>query len=173
MGDRTAFTFTVDGLDSLSVNRKHKLARLLGEISEGYLVDFPQSGFDTEPTDRWSNDTWVWTEILCGTVNEIGVSGFTRVIEKLRKWGLDPDGAKIWEDPKYEWLGDMIRYTGGRYLQPQCDSDGNALLVETQIPESAMLSHEALGRFVADHFGFTVAAPWPHTVNAHGEETAS
>ena len=86
---------------------------------------------------------------------------------------MGPDGAKIWEDPRYEWLGDMIQYLSGRYVWTESDSEGNALLVEMQIPESAMLSHEALGRFVADHFGFTVAAPWPHTVNASGEETAS
>ena len=170
MGDRTAFTFTAPGLDGLSAKRKRKLIDLLDNIGDGYVnLGYPQAGFDTLPTDRWSTDSWQWTEVYCGIVDEIGVTGFTRVIEKLRKWGLDPDGAKIWEDPKYEWLGSMIQYLDGRYVWVTCDSDGQALLIEAQIPESAMLSHEALGRFVATHFGFTTVGP--HITI--GEETAS
>lgn len=155
MGDRTAFQFYTRGLDGLSKKRKRKLAELLDDLSAGYL-GFPESGFDSLPTDPFSIDTWQWTEVSCGIVQDIGLTGFQRIVARLQKWGLDTEGLAIWEDPKYEWLGDMIRHIGGREVWTPCDSEGHALLVQAQIPESAMLSYEALGRLVAEYFGIEV-----------------
>lgn len=159
MGDRTAVTLYAKGLDSLSVKRKAKLVDLLGEK---YDLFEPSQGYDTLPTDRWSSNTWQWFECYVGSVYDAGVEAFATVVSKLEKWGLDTTGAKIWEDPKYEHLGTMVLHLSGhRFVHTNCDSDGDGLLGKSEIPESAMVSHEALGEFVASHFGLTVQAEKP------------
>lgn len=64
-------------------------------------------------------------EVVCGTVGEL-----TQPIVEAA-----PGATWImWEDPKYEWLGDVAVYTPelGLYTQA-CDSDGNPVFTDLEI----------------------------------------
>jgi len=47
---------------------------------------------------------------------------------------LSPFAFTLWEDPKYEWLGELWRYApeAGAY-SADCDADGNAVLNTSQV----------------------------------------
>lgn len=67
-----------------------------------------------------------------------------------------------WTDPKYEWLGVVVRYTPdlGRH-QADCDQQGQAVFGEQEILR-AIGNHPALAAFVG--------APWTRALTGSTEE---
>jgi hypothetical protein len=76
-------------------------------------------------------------ENVCGGSEEI----FEQLCEGL------PDAAEIvvWEDPKYEWLGQLFRWKQGqdKPFSAQCDANGLIVLTEGDIERSCMPSRRA------------------------------
>jgi hypothetical protein len=80
-------------------------------------------------------------ENVCGGSAEI----FEQLCERL------PDAAEIvvWEDPKYEWLGQPFRWKHGRDkpFSAQCDANGLVVLTELDIEK---ILHGVAARPVAE-----------------------
>jgi hypothetical protein len=106
--------------------------------------------FDREPTadegkrfadisDSYDGEGWNLGDperhVLSFGVQEHVCGGSDEIFEQLRQ--VLPDAAKIvvWEDPKFEWLGQVFRWKNGqdKPFSAECDANGLVVLTEVDI----------------------------------------
>lgn len=75
--------------------------------------------------------TYMDPEISCGSAQKIA--------QELQNHA--PDASwEIWEDPKYEWLGDLYRYTPELgVFSAECDAEGTAVFTADEVHKLAIL----------------------------------
>jgi hypothetical protein len=149
MGDRTALQMQIiTDDDDLRVKAR--------EVFEEY------SGSDVFEDDWFdgSHQGNVWrvgsAEVSCGSAEELAGA-----LDKLIQEEGKDLAYLLWEDPKYEWLGDLHIHVPGleQDFRADCDSNGNALLTQTQVAhlvESAKAGEDVTAKLLlhsgADHY---------------------
>lgn len=138
MGDRTNLTVEVSGhwpnvkaVDKLRDKLAKKLERWLpGHGLETYDYDGQQSVIGAEGLTGF---TLGWNEMSCGFTDY-----FREDMAKIAKW-LDKHAPtwtefRVWEDPRYEWLGQVVvRTRDGRQFSGDCDASGRLQISEDAI----------------------------------------
>lgn len=143
MSDYTAMT--------VLVTAPKELLPRIATLVESYFGEFT-GGEDPEKPDE-VDLSWEGADVRCGSAGELALE-----LDKLMKtgvegedeYGLDsmpptPFAYKIYEDPKYEWLGDMhirVPLPDGGYLDftSECDANGGVVVGPTEI---LRILHEA------------------------------
>lgn len=147
MGDRTHYTLTLpDELDVAAVRAAAEAfldEPVTAEEARGMLDMAREQDRDVEVTID---------ERRCGEAKE----AVQDVRDALTGHGVDVAFA-CFEDPKYEWLGTLVRHQPGKALHVvDCDSEGHAVLTD-----AALASIEAkvggdpavVLRAIKDHLG--------------------
>lgn len=154
MADRTYFQLVVADCP------RHQAQTVLDIIDEFDL------GLDScgDITELALGEAYTANEIRCGSTEEIA--------EQLAETA--PNASwECWEDPKYEWLGALVRFTPNLGLfTHDCDADGLARFTPKEVASLAVLPdtvdepararelgelhREALDRFIEMNRGLSV-----------------
>ena len=110
--------------------------------------------FDREPTaeegqrfegisDNYYGEDWGLGDpdrhTLSFGVQENVCGGSEEIFEQLREALPDAAEVVVWEDPKYEWLGQVFRWKHGQEEPFSAECDANGLVVLTEIEVEKIL----------------------------------
>lgn len=114
----------------------------------------PESAEAPEPRALLLDERYVYDETALGTSSEVASNLMRRA----------PSTAfECWEDPKYEYGGQIHRYTPELGLfEGDCNSEGQSYLTEDRI--AAFLDTKAYGAL-----GQQAGLPWRHALDAYKE----
>ena len=135
MSDYTSASVEVTFSEPWTVGQSNKFEQVLGQWGPD----------DTTP----NTDKELWAQFY-----ELRVGDVENVFDTLRE--TFPDAAEIvaWEDPKYEWLGQIFRWKRGResVFSASCDADGQVVVTETEIRKAFAADDplDALRRAIGD-----------------------
>lgn len=139
MGDRTSLQMQVITDDA---DLRAKAREVFDEYSGSEIFQDDWHDEDLQHDNVWMVGS---AESPCGNAVELAVA----LDDLLKEEGKDL-AYVVWEDPKYEWLGDVHIHVPG--LEPDfradCDSNGMALLTHAQVAdlvESAKAGHQDIG----------------------------
>lgn len=109
------------------------------------------SRWENLPEDQiMLNHLYLGTSVPCGSADDIGAA-----------LAEEAPGAiwEVWEDPKYEWLGDLRRYAPSLGLfKAECGSDGQPLFTATELRD--LLAKVRRGDDIARDLG----DPWEQLI---------
>ena len=147
MGDRTAFQCTIDACPE---DQREAVREILDEYADH--IDWTRR----LPRELAMGQPYTAHEVSCGTAQEIAGS----LVDAAPGVSFT-----LWEDPAYQWLGDVYAHTPELGMfHAECDANGNPVYSPAQVAD---MIREATSRVpgisaadLATEVGKAMGGPW-------------
>lgn len=136
MGDYTALT--------VLVKAPHQLMPAIEDVVMEYLNEHTRDP-DPEKQPKATEVKWSGGDVRCGSADELATAlrNLMRDGDEDREIAPTPFAYNLWEDPKYEWLGDLYIYVPNDVpglaaveYSSECDADGTTVVKPSVLLEA-------------------------------------